>query len=168
MKKITVVISLALAISTVACDYSSPATKASNLATMNTLATSASQPIFTPHAASLAEQKMCDEQAQKRFRKDNDELSSRDDHHNPFTAAYYSHFDPSVNVCYVRMDRSFPYQTTSDVYDAFEGHSFASYVRVEGGGNPLCLITLPSKDPITCSSIYDFNELVGKYFGLSE
>jgi hypothetical protein len=80
------------------------------------------QPLFTPVTASLAQQKMCDEQATKKFREytvGNNALSS-----------YTSRYDTSVNVCYIRVDcvgGGKPATETDTVYDAFGGRVYAAY-----------------------------------------
>src|ERR1035438_6326439 len=94
------------------------------------------QPLFTPIAATLAQQKMCEEQAAKRYLED----KNRDDFglnkKNPPIESYTSHFDPSVNVCYVRINSTTgnPSGGTDVVYDAFGGRVFATYIwiNIEG------------------------------------
>lgn len=118
---------------------------------------------FEPRTATLAQQKMCDEQAGKKFveytaQKDRDRSS------------YMSHYDPAVNVCYVRIETSSVVKGSAfyiaDVYDAFEGRTFASYA----GGKPpplLCEVDLPGKDTLRCASFDEFNQLTETYFGMT-
>ncbi len=134
------------------------------------------QPLFTPVAASLAQQKMCDEQAGKEFRGnrsiDSIPKSSTD------ISSYTSHYDPAVNVCYVRVNSSsigkIPVETDV-VYDAFGGRVYANYIWVNSqnkkywGVSPsTCEIDIPGKPAEKCTSAEEFNELTEKYFGVSQ
>jgi hypothetical protein len=80
------------------------------------------QPLFTPVTASLAQQKMCDEQAAKKFRENG---------HGALDT-YTSHYDPTVNVCYIRVHSlaGNPPLVTDVVYDAFGGRVYANYLWV--------------------------------------
>lgn len=173
MKNIAVVISLALVVSAAACKHSSASESASTPRAADTAATSASHPPFAPRAASLAEQKMCDDQARKRFREDSDGITPFNRQH-MVVSEFHSHYDPAVNVCYLRIDRTFYYEkynlNASVVFDAFEEHWYASYLSTEPDKTQdfTCSVTLPGKAPIICRSRDDFNGLVGKYFGLVE
>jgi hypothetical protein len=128
--------------------------------------------LFEPHIATLAEQKMCDEQAAKRF----DEYTDRK---NRDYSSYTSHYDPTVNVCYVRVNQTFvagkiPGNSIM-VSDAFEGRVYGSYVW----SNPLgkkywevapieCHIDIPGKDSIKCALSDEFDSLTEKYFGTAK
>lgn len=126
------------------------------------------QPVFTPHEASLAQQKMCDEQAAKRFREYTEKKEQ--------FSSYTSHYDPSVNVCYVRIDRLVDGPTTAiNVLDAFEGRVYAGYIWTNPQHKnysevaPMeCDITIPGKDKILCKSSDEFNALTEKYFGVAQ
>ncbi len=134
------------------------------------------QPLFSPVAATLAQQKMCDEQAAKRFHED----ENSDDFHlkkkNPPISSYTSHYDPTVNVCYVRIN-SFsanPASVSAVVYDAFGGRVFASYVWVNPQGKQFwevspseCDIEIPGKPDEKCTTDTQFDELTEKYFGVT-
>src|SRR5262245_5148963 len=74
--------------------------------------------------ASLAQQKMCDEQANKKFHEDNPHPTEMD--------FYTSHYDPKTNVCYMRVSSSSTkYISTSvAIYDAFEGREYAFYMWI--------------------------------------
>ena len=78
------------------------------------------QPLFTPEPASLAQQKMCDEQAGKKFKENHSDFDVKK---NPPIYSYTSHYDPSVNICYVRVDSLSADKNGSSVsdivYDAF-------------------------------------------------
>ena len=138
--------------------------------------TSEAQPLFTPLAATLAQQKMCDEQAAKRFRED----ENRDDFHenkkNPPISDYTSHYEPSVNVCYVRIHSMYanPAMVSDAVYDAFGGRVYANYVWVSSQGQKYaelspseCGIYIPGKADETCKTAKEFNDLTEKYFGVT-
>jgi hypothetical protein len=83
------------------------------------------QPLFKPEAATLTQQKMCDEQAEKKFHDDEGTALYGD---NKPIYSYTSHYDPVVNVCYVRI-HSFggkPPSVSDLVYDAFGGRVYAT------------------------------------------
>jgi hypothetical protein len=125
------------------------------------------KPLFTPEAASLAQQKMCDEQAAKRFREN--EPSGLD--------SYTSHYDPAVNVCYVRIHSisSKPATIGDVVYDAFGGRVYAKYVwsnperkQFSEISSIECEINIPGKPAEKCTTFEKFNELTEKYFGVTQ
>ena len=132
----------------------------------------ASQSPKEPHRlATLAQQKMCDEKAKKKFSEDNP-------HPNPMTS-YTSHYDAIANVCYVMVHHvsvlSSGKPVFSDVvYDAFEGRVYARYVwlNVENKKNSEVTPTecwvkpLGKTEKQPCSSSDEFEELVDKYFGI--
>ena len=110
----------------------------------------------TRHDATLAQQKMCDEQAAKRFEEYED------------TEDYTSHYAPKENICYVRIN----FQRTSTgksalVVDAFEKRTYAIWVRPESGGQVTCLIDIPGKPTIICGTSTEFDQLTEKYFGIA-
>src|ERR1039458_7448224 len=80
------------------------------------------QPLYTPVTASLAQQKMCDEQAAKKFRENTTGSKT--------VNSYTSRYDPSVNVCYIRVHSigGNPPMVTDVVYDAFGGRVYANYM----------------------------------------
>ena len=128
----------------------------------------AQQPLFSPVAASLAQQKMCDEQAAKRFNEYRHE-SSLD--------SYTSHYDPTVNVCYVRIESyaGNPLVLTDVVYDAFGGRMYANYMwtnphNKKGWDAPptQCEIHIPDKPDETCKTAEEFDDLTEKYFGVAK
>lgn len=126
------------------------------------------QPLFTPVAASLAQQKMCDEQAAKKFSENGHEKYD----------AYTSHYEPTVNVCYIRVNstsvKKFPI-VTDVVYDAFGGRIYANYMWINSQNKKFwevppskCEIYIPDKPVEKCNSAEEFNKLTGKYFGVTE
>jgi hypothetical protein len=119
----------------------------------------AAQPLFTPEAASLAQQKMCDEQARKR---------SHEDTHGTWDD-YTSHYDPTVNVCYIRATIYVGGAVSHSVSDAFGGRLYAIWASSQDKkARELCEIYIPSKPVQKCNSIEDFNELTEKYFGVTQ
>jgi hypothetical protein len=123
------------------------------------------QPLFTPVTASLAQQKMCDEQAAKKFRE--------------YTAGsaavshYTSRYDPAVNVCYIRVyyvGGGKSAIVTDTIYDAFGGRVYAAYGWSESRGDvpTMCKLFIPDKPVQLCRSPEEFSELVQKYFGVAE
>lgn len=127
----------------------------------------AQQPLFTPVAASLTQQKMCDEQAAKKFNENG---------HGKFDG-YTSHYDPAVNVCYIRVDSTGanPPTVTTIVYDAFGGRVYANYSWINSQNKQfwevspsMCEIHIPGKPDETCKTDTQFDELTEKYFGITK
>lgn len=125
------------------------------------------QPLFTPEVASLAQQKMCDEQAAKKFGENG---------HGKYDT-YTSHYDPTVNVCYIRVHsisaEKFP-MVTDVVYDAFGGRVYANYMWINSHNKKYwevspstCEIHIPDKPDETCKTDTEFDELTEKYFGVT-
>jgi hypothetical protein len=122
---------------------------------------SEAQPLFTPLAASLAQQKMCDEQAAKKFREQTGGQIT--------FSRYTSRYDPSVNVCYVRVYYAAGDTVVDTVYDAFGGRVYAAYGWTGSHGDvpTICKIFIPGKPVQLCISTTEFNELVERYFGVA-
>ena len=134
------------------------------------------QPLFTPVAASLAQQKMCDEQAAKRFHEDVNSDDFGNKKKNPPISNYTSHYDPAVNVCYVRIRSVYgkPAMVSDIVYDGFGGRVYANYAWGEAPGEKLgddspseCEINIPGKPAEKCTTATHFDELTEKYFGVT-
>lgn len=127
--------------------------------------------------STLAQQKMCADQADKFFhglvspgapRKQIDSL----------VASYVDHYDAKANTCYVAVNRNQPsgkvfvYSTT--VFDAFEGTGYASYIQTSDrviAGSPVkppvwCSIEPRGQAKVPCKSEEEFDTLVEKYFGV--
>jgi hypothetical protein len=139
-------------------------------------AVAGAQPLFTPEPASLAQQKMCDEQAGKKFKENKSDF---DDKKNPPIYNYTSHYDPSVNICYVRVDSLSADKggsMVSDiVYDAFGGRVYATYTWINSEGKKYwevapteCDIDIPGKPEQQCKSDTEFDELTEQYFGVTK
>jgi hypothetical protein len=109
---------------------------------------------------------MCDEQAAKKY---NESGHGGLDN-------YTSHYDPAVNVCYVRVHSiaEKPVIVISNVvYDAFGGRLYANYSFVgtlnnEQPGTLTCEIHIPNKPVEKCKSADDFDALAEKYFGVTQ
>ena len=125
------------------------------------------QPVFTPVGTGLAQQKLCDEQAGKRF---------QEDKHSNYTS-YTSHYDPTANVCYIRVNSTssekFPV-VVDMVYDAFGGRVYANYMWIDSqnkkyreGTPSKCELDIPGKPVEECKSLEQFDALTEKYFGVT-
>jgi hypothetical protein len=127
------------------------------------------QTSVAPHAATLVQQKMCDEQAWKKYHEDNPKAGP--------LSSYTSHYDVSANVCYIMVHS---YESSGGtpaistlVYDAFEGRMYASYMwmnteKKKGWVEPLeCYVKPRGQEQINCKSSDEFDRLVDKYFGIS-
>jgi hypothetical protein len=120
--------------------------------------------------ATLAQQKRCDEQAEKQFRKYNPKATPLDD--------YTSHYDGQAKVCYmmvhlVIVDKGKSVSVSNTVTDAFEGRGYASYIWINSQGKPYqevaptdCTVKPRGQPAITCKSSEEFESLVDKYFGI--
>ena len=115
---------------------------------------------------------MCDEQAAKRFI-EYTEAKERD------SDSYTSHYDPVVNVCYVRVNHMLVEGRTVGnsvtITDAFEGRVYATYFWSNPDGKkywevaPLdCQVNVPGKDSVKCTSSDVFDSLTEKYFGTAK
>jgi hypothetical protein len=129
-----------------------------------------------PRSATLAQQKMCDEQARKKFHEDNQDVPPHK------RGQYTSHFDAAANVCYLLVhyagsDNGVP-GVSGLVYDAFEGREYASYTSYTwvNTQKKKCWEVVPTecklkprgKAEITCKSSAEFEGLIEKYFGVAK
>jgi hypothetical protein len=117
----------------------------------------------------LAQQKLCDEQARNKFREDKHSTSTY--------SSYTSHYDPTVNVCYIRVNststETFPV-VVDMVYDAFGGRVYANYEWIDSqnkkyreGSPSTCELDIPGKPVEKCKSLEQFDVLTEKYFGVT-
>jgi hypothetical protein len=134
------------------------------------------QPLFTPQPASLAQQKMCDEQTGKKVKENQSDFF---DKKNPPVTSYTSHYDPTENICYVRVDSLSVDKTGNSVsavvYDAFGGRVYANYIWINSQGKKYwevapteCDISIPGKPEQQCKSDTEFDELTEQYFGVTK
>lgn len=124
-----------------------------------------------PRQATLAQQKLCAEQARKFF-------FDPEFNHDTWTE-YSSHYDAKVNVCYVmvRLDifldkeHSEKFHSVAfTVFDAFEGVERASIQKdTTTTGKPFaCHVKLPGKESIFCKTSDEWDALVLKHFGIEK
>ncbi|MGO8720967.1 MAG: hypothetical protein ACLQMO_17395 [Acidobacteriaceae bacterium] len=132
-----------------------------------------------PRRASLEQQKICADQAQKFFRDLVAPKPSRTPI-DPLRASYVDHYDAAANICYVAIVRYDPfgghpkgitYSTT--VFDAFEGTNYAAYIQLSDNVRagidikpPYCLVEPRGQSEIICKSEGEFDGLLEKHFGL--
>ena|SRR5208337_2085217 len=107
----------------------------------------------TKPRATLQQQKMCAEQAQKAFE---DYRTS-----NGFWS-YTNHFDASTNVCYMEIDYADEAYSAITVYDAFEKRAVASYMG-DNKGILGCHVGVAD-----CKSLGGFLILLDKRFGVGQ
>jgi hypothetical protein len=140
---------------------------------INTHADAQQSEAVPPRSATLAQQKMCDEQARKKFHEDNQDVPPHE------RGQYTSHFDAAGNVCYMLVHHAGTgngVPSVSDlVYDAFEGREYASYTWVNTQKKkywevaPMeCKVKPRGKAEITCKSSAEFEGLIEKYFGVAK
>jgi hypothetical protein len=93
------------------------------------------------------------------------------------TDTYTSHYDPTVNVCYIRVHSlgTNPLMVTDVVYDAFGGRVYSEYTWINAQNKQAwevspteCAIHIPGKPDETCKTSEEFNELAEKYFGATK
>ena len=128
-------------------------------------------PAPKPRLATLQQQKMCDEQAKKKFHEDNPKPNG--------TTDYTSHYDARANVCYMMVH----YVSTEggkasvldNVYDAFEGRTYASYTWINSEGKkywevaPMeCWVKPLGQQKQTCKDSAEFEAMVDKNFGIGK
>lgn len=129
---------------------------------VNAAKPSETQPPFTP-PATLAQQKMCDEQSEKKFKEDEFRRAN-----GPTSNSYFSHYDPTMNVCYILVESLGGSGGSSMVYDAFGGRVYANYSWAKNAqAKTKCEIDIPGKPVENCTSGEEFDALTEKYFGVA-
>ena len=128
--------------------------------------------------ATLAQQKMCAEQAKKAFYESEEgtpiPVADRT-RRSRMSAGYTSHYDAKANVCYIMVSEMDLYKdedgneilNTTRVYDAFEGRIYADYFQMSKNPPPTCSVKPLGQDEILCKSSAEFESLVEKHFGIS-
>lgn len=123
-----------------------------------------------PRLATLAQQKMCAEQARKFFL---DPAMERKD-----WTEYSNHYDPKLNVCYVliRADVYLDKQRSEQfhaiaimVFDAFEGvqRAWMQHDVIGPRREPYaCHVKPPGQKEIYCKTEDEFEALILKHFGI--
>lgn len=112
--------------------------------------------------ATLQQQNMCSEQAEKFFKK----YGLGDD--------YTNHLDATSGVCYIEITthrkgasaNNFFYKDR-DILDAFEGRKYASFMSVIGQPSVAwdCHLNPHGQPQINCTSLQEFDDLALRYFG---
>ena len=116
-----------------------------------------------PQTASMADQRMCAEQAAKFI--ENNEASG--------SAAYTNHYDLTSKTCYIEVNHSNfqneVFSQTKTIYDAFEkreyGDLFFTKSQDHGLNMAACHIRPRGQSEIVCKSEQEFDTLALKYFG---
>jgi hypothetical protein len=127
--------------------------------------------------ATLAQQKMCADQAKKSM----DDFNQPSPYAQTISSTFTNHFDPTTTTCYVEFfdsktfDKGNTLSTYKLVSDAFEGRVCASYlwksdkVKKYWEVAPMqCSIKPRKQTEITCHSGEEFDRLVLQYFGTGE
>jgi hypothetical protein len=114
--------------------------------------------------ATLLQQKICSEQAEKSF---NDSYSA-DKNMGP---TYTTHYDPTASVCYMevttrQMVLGNNFQYCNLIYDAFENRVYGDFMSFSKNVKPTkCSIKPRGQLEILCNSNEEFDSLARKYFG---
>jgi len=127
----------------------------------------------------MKQQKICADQAQKFFR---DLVAPKPSKApvDPLHASYVDHYDVKADICYVAIVRNDPFDGhqkmtySTDVFNAFEGASYAAYVQssdniragIEIKPPLLCSVEPRGQSKIICKSEGEFDGLLEKHFGL--
>jgi hypothetical protein len=111
----------------------------------------------------LAEQKMCLDQAEKAFK------TWPDQEHLTMT----NHYDPVQKVCYMETTSRFHTGKVFDyghqIVDAFEGRGYASFISATPPDTIVeCYLQPRGKTKIPCHSSDEFDALALKYFGTTQ
>jgi hypothetical protein len=157
---------LAALLFTAGCTKSAPAT--------STTAAPAPSVANNARQATLAQQKMCADQAQRSFNESDFSKPKKTDTEN---YQYTSHYDAAANVCYIMVSGTYNGNgkpAASDVvYDAFEGRMYANYVWINTQNKKywevppmICSVKPRGGDEIICHSSDEFETLIDKYFGI--
>jgi hypothetical protein len=130
--------------------------------------TRSAAPLESPHEqqATLSQQKMCADQADKSFNESSFAAQSPGGLGNTYT----NHYDPSANVCYIEVTQR--YMSGENllygllVYDAFEGRVYGEFTSFSKDSKPMeCSIKPRDRDEIVCASQEEFDKLALHYFG---
>jgi hypothetical protein len=132
-----------------------------------------------PRLATLEQQRMCSEQAEKEFKRNEQDAKKFRTIGTSDFSDYTSHYDAVANVCYVRINTTSASKKVASnietVFDAFEGRGYASYIWVNAENKkywevaPKTCVVYPRGQPeITCKSSEEFKALVDKYFGIGQ
>jgi hypothetical protein len=114
-----------------------------------------------PRLATLAQQKMCAEQARKTFHENSHPLRP-----SFIEWDYTSHYDTKLNQCFLMTADIDDDGVWIDVVDAFELREYASFMTLNKGIVGDCTINRPGHPHELCNSDEEFYTLVDKYFGI--
>jgi hypothetical protein len=164
--KILLTILMSTMLVTAGCTKSAPATFTTATPTV-TVDNNARQ-------ATLAQQKMCADQAQRSF---NESAFSEPKKTDTESYEYTSHYDAAANVCYIMVHGAPTGRgalSSSDVvYDAFEGRVYANYIWINTENKKYwevppteCSVKPRGGDEIICRSSDEFETLIDKHFGI--
>ena len=128
-------------------------------------------PASTQEAATLSQQKMCSEQAEKSF---NGSAFSEPKSYPGITNmgnTYTNHFDATASICYMEVttrnvNSRNDFQRYHLISDAFEGRVYGEFMSFSKDVGPqICSIKPRGQPEITCKSSDEFDGLALKYFG---
>lgn len=122
-----------------------------------------------PPTATLSEQKMCAEQADKSFKD-----SSLSNDKSSLGNTYTNHYDAGAKVCYMEttsrhfVNNKFEYGHA--IYDAFEGRVYGSFISMSDKPEDLmeCYVIPRGQSKILCHSSDEFDSLALRYFGTTQ
>ena len=118
-----------------------------------------------PAVATLSQQKMCSDQADKSFNNSGYAEKSNGSLGNTYT----NHFDAAANVCYIEVTtrsmsgKEFLYGHL--IYDAFEGRVYGSFTSIGNKPPVECLLKPRDQNEIRCNSQDEFDTFASKHFG---
>jgi hypothetical protein len=129
--------------------------------------------------ASMADQRLCSDQAKKVFEQTKKESESKSDDY-VVPPIYISHYDPKIATCFVRIDSRMIVTKSKtakektevgvwfEVLDAFELTEYATYMSFSEHPDWLfCYIKPKGKGKISCRTTDEFDSLVESTFGLT-
>lgn len=122
-----------------------------------------------PATATLSEQKMCSEQANKSFR-ESDLYSDKTAIGNSYT----NHYDVAAKICFIETSsRHFAknnFQYGHVIYDAFEGRVYGSFYSASSKPEVVveCYVVPVGQSKIQCHSSDEFDALALQYFGTTQ
>jgi hypothetical protein len=124
-----------------------------------------------PRSATLQQQKMCAEQADKKFGELDEYKPSQRQADIGEDIEHTSHFEAGANVCYVT---AYMLLQQDEVYDAFEGRRYARFLYLGQGKkyddtDPVdCRLKPRGQTEIKCNSWAEYQELIEKHFGIGQ
>lgn len=116
----------------------------------------------TANNATLAEQKMCSDQAKKYF----DQYYGQADRKaaGVFRSGQTNHYDPASRTCYLEVEAQSDSINFKTIENAFGGQEYG-FFRHADNSTKECRIHPPNQAQITCQSEDEFDNLALQYFG---